>query len=341
MRSKDIDAFCKNIIDINDPNLINQQFDNVSKEDLLDLTNKFLEKHSQFKQAIVSALHRLFDDLPEFAELLNKSIERTYFDLAQETLYQPLREEAFKKQNQALYIVKRMVHMGEQPGISSGILLSWIIQEMNEAEKFMIEGLSSRDSDTQRCSLVAFSSVIGSTQIHEKNRYFEILKDIAPNVLQENIIHLIICLQYAYEELPEEFESILEKEITCRGSEAAKEYIRFVQHKPRLSVSILQKAVEILEYGAQESYIIYMGLAKIYEYNPDFVVERLQKRLVDKQIRLTGSLWGDGYLPHKINEIGSEPVLRMIESQIDNGNSVLLNMGESILKDFYEANSER
>jgi hypothetical protein len=316
-------------------NLINQQLDNVSKEDLLDLTNEFLENPPQFKQAIVSALHRLFDDVPEFAELLNKSFERTYFDLAQETLYQPLREGAIKKQNQALSIVKRMVHMGEQPGISAGILLSWIVQEMNKAEKFMIEGLSSRDSDTQRCSLVAFSLVIRSTEIHEKDRYFEILKDIAPNVLQENITHLIICLQYAYEELPDEFESILEKEITCRGSEAAKEYIRFVHYKPRISVSILQKAVKILEHRAQESYTIYMGLAKIYEYNPDFVVERLQKRLIDKQIRLTGNLWGDGYLLHKINEIGSEPVLRMIESQIDNGNSVLLNIGESILKDFF------
>jgi len=60
-------------------------------------------------------------------------------------------------------------------------------------------------------------------------------------------------------------------------------------------------------------------------------LKNLKKRLIDhKRIRLA-----DGFLLHKINEIGSGPVIEMLESLIDEGNSVLLNIGESILKDFF------
>ena len=87
----------------------------------------------------------------------------------------------------------------------------------------------------------------------------------------------------------------------------------------------------MVESEDPESDIFDMGLAKIYESNPGFVVEKLKKRLIDHQrIRLA-----DGFLLHKINEIGSGPVIEMLESLIDEGNSVLLNIGESILKDFF------
>ncbi len=178
MSPEDIEAFCKSIIDVEDPKLINQQLDKVSKEDLLGLTNRFLENPFLFEHALVAVLFRLFEDSQEFAGLLNNFFEKTYFDLAQEKLYKSLREGIIERQNQAFSLVKRMIHLGKHPGISSGILLSWIVRDMNEAEMFMIEGLSSKDSDVQRCSLVAFSSVMCSTEIHPKSQYFELLKEI-------------------------------------------------------------------------------------------------------------------------------------------------------------------
>ncbi len=331
MKPEDIEAFCKSIRDIEDIKLIHQQLDKISNEDLLDLTNRFLQNPFQFKQATVYALHRLFEDTPEFADILNNFFVKTCSDYACVTLYEPLKEKLSRMQNQVFSLLKRMMHLGKVQGIPSGILLSWIIQDMIEAEEFMVEGLSSKDSDVQRCSLVALQSVLCRSDIQEKGKYFETLKRIASSISQDNIYHLINCLQCCFEELPDEFEPILEKEIINRGSEAAKDYIRFVHYKPKISFSILQKAVEMLESMDPDSQIIDTGLAKIYEYDPDFFVEILRIRLQDyKRARLT-----DGYLLQRINEVGSEPVLRMIDSEIDNGNPILLNIGEGILENFF------
>lgn len=330
MKSEDIEAICKSIMDINDPDLINQQLDKVPKEDLLDLTNKFLVNPFRFKQAIVSALYRLFDDTPEFAELFNNFFERTYFDFAQEKLYKPLREGIVKKQNQVFSLVKRMVHIGKHSGISAGILLSMIVQEMDEAEKFMIEGLKSRDTDLQRCSLIALNPIICNAGIQKKSEYFDTLKKNSSNISQENSHLLIRCLQCAFES-DDSFESILESEITRRDITGAKEYIQIAHGRPKISISILQKAVEMLESMEPESKIIDMGLAKIYEKDPSFVIKKLRDRLYNHNwIMLT-----DGYLLHKINEIGNEPVIKMIESQIDGGNPVLLQVGENLLENFF------
>ncbi len=336
MKPEDIEAICKSIRDVEDPELINQQLDNVSKEDLLDLTKKFLQNPFLFKHATVYALHRLFEDTPEFAEVLNNFFEKTCSDYACGTLYEPLREKLSDKQCQVFSLLKRMMHLGNIQGIPSGILLSWIVQEMSEAEKFMVEGLGSKDSDVQRCSLVALQSVLCSSDIQEMRKYFEILKQIASSISQDNIYHLINSLQCGFEKLPDEFEPILEREIINRGTEAAKDYIRFVHYKPKISFSILQKAVEILDSEDPKNDMIDMGLAKIYEKNPNFVVEKLRKKLYDHN-------WmgfADGFLIHKIREIGIEPVLEMIESEIDACNPTLLNIGESIIEHLFQRSED-
>lgn len=325
MKSEDIDAICKSILDINDPDLINQQLDKVSNEDLVDLTNKFLERPFQFESVLTSALNRLFDDTAEFAEMFNNFYEKTYLDLT------PLREGTIKKQKQVFSLVKRLIHIGKRPGISAGILLSWIVQEMDEAENFMIEGLNSNDLDLQRCSLIALNSIISNADIQEKSEYFDILKKVTSNISHENTNLLIFCLQCAFEEDEDSFGTFLESEIIRRGIKGAKEYIQVILGRSKISVSILQKAVEIVESEDPESNIVDMGLAKIYESNPGFVVEKLKTRLIDhKRIRLV-----DDFLLFKINEIGTRPVIEMLESLIDDGNSVLLQVGESILEDFF------
>lgn len=77
--------------------------------------------------------------------------------------------------------------------------------------------------------------------------------------------------------------------------------------------------------------LVDVGLAKLYESDPNFVVEKLKKRLRDHdRIRLANNI-----LLHKINEVGSGPVMEMFESLIDEGNPVLLLEGETVLQFFF------
>lgn len=331
MTPEDIEVFCKKISRTNDSNYINQQLTNFSEEDLIDLANGFRQQPFNFKLALAAILDKLFEDTREFADLLNKYFEKTCGDPAKGILHEPLREEIIKQQNKTLCLVKRMVHLGDRPGISAGILLSWIVEELDEAENFMVNGFTSENLDVNRCALVAFSAIICNSKKHVKRKYLDVLKIISSDLAHDNLYHLIVCLQCAYEKLPNEFESVLIDRISSSGFEGAKQYILFAKFRPKVSISTLQKAIEILESETIETDIIDIGLAELYELNQNFVIEKLKNRLLNR----SNITIADEHLLHKINEIGSEPVLRMIESQIDEGNPILLNIGESILEDFF------
>ncbi len=327
----EIDAFCKKILKNNACDYIDKQLDELSRNDLYDLANKFSESPSQFNYALMSTLNRLFDDTPEFVRTLSKFFENCP-DFACEPQYKHLIEEkAVEKPYQAFSIVKSMLHLGDTPGVSSGIILSLLVEEMGEARDFMISCMYSEDIPSQRCSLVALNTILHDTETRNQNEYLDLLKKIAPSISQENTHFLILCLQCACEENAYDFKPILESEIIQRGVDAASNYIRFVRYRSKASNDILQKAIEILESKVPDSRYIDVGLAKIYENNHDFVVEKLKKRILSpKTIKLM-----DDYLLYEIKKIGIEPVISMVESLIDEGKLTRLHTKEIMLKDLF------
>lgn len=56
----------------------------------------------------------------------------------------------------AFNIAKSMRNLGDEKGISAGILLFMIYGKMGEVETFVIKGLESEEENYQRCSLVCF-----------------------------------------------------------------------------------------------------------------------------------------------------------------------------------------
>ena len=331
MEPTEIDAFCKKILKNNACDYIDEQLDELSRNDLYDLANKFLESSFRFNYALISALNRLFDDTPEFVRTLSKFFENCP-DFACGPKYKHLIEEkAVEKPYQAFSLVKSMLHLGDTPGVSAGILLSWLVEEQEEANDFMISGLYSEDIPSQRCSLVALNALLHDTETRNQKKYLDLLKKIAPFISQENTHFLIFSLQGAFEEDAEDFKPILESEIIQRGVDAASNYIRFVRYRSKASNDILQKAIEILESEVPDSPDINIGLAKIYENNPDFVIERLKKRILNrKRIKLI-----DDSLLSEIKKIGIEPVLSMVESLIDDGKLTQLHTKEIWLKDLF------
>lgn len=330
MEPTEIDAFCKKILKNNACDYIDKQLDEISRSDLYDLANTFLESPFQFNYALISTLNRLFDDTPEFVRTLFKFFE-TCPDFACGTQYKRLIEEkAVEKPYLAFSLVKSMLHLGDTPGVSSGIILSLLVEEMGEARDFMISGMYSEDIPSQRCSLVALHALLYGAG-RKKKKYLDLLKKIVPIVSQENTRFLIPCLQCAFEENADDFKPILESYIIQRGADAASIYIRFSRDKPKASTDVLQKAVEILESTVPKSRYIDLGLARIYENNTDFVVERLKKRILNrKTIKLMN------YYPlSEIKKIGIEPVLSMVESLIDDGKLTQLHTKEIGLKDLF------
>ena len=331
MEPIEIDAFCKKILKDNDRDYIDEQLDELSRNDLYDLANKFSESPSQFNYALMSTLNRLFDDTPEFVRTLSKFFENCP-DFACEPQYKHLIEEkAVEKPYLAFPLVKSMLHLGDTPGVSSGIILSLLVEEMGEAMDFMISGMYSEDIPSQRCSLVALNTLLHDTETRNQNEYLDLLKKIAPFISPENTHFLILCLQCAFEEDADDFKPILESEIIRRGADAASIYIRFVRDGSETSTPIVQKAVEILESTVPDSRYIDVGLAKIYENNHDFVVERIKERLLKRD---TIELMDYGSLD-EIKKCDVEPIMSMVESLIDEGKLTQLHTKEIMLKDLF------
>ena len=327
----EIDVFCKKILKDNAREYIDKQLDELSRNDLYDLANKILDTPFRFESyALVSIVTRLFDDTPEFMKLLITFLEKTYPNFISEPLYKRLEEKVAKRSHQAFALVKSMAYLGNEPGVSSGYLLSLLVREMEEAKDFMIKSLSSNDVPVQRCSLMALHSLLYGFGKNNRN-YLNLLEKIAPNISQENLELLISCLQCAFEENANEFRPVLESELIRRGADAASSYIEIARGGSATSAPILQKAVEILESEVPDSEDIDVGLAKIYENNPDFVVERIKERLLKRD---TIELMDYGSLD-AIKKCDVEPIMGMVESLIDEGKLTHLHTKEIGLKNLF------
>lgn len=298
------EEFYKNLINEQNINLVDQRLNKFGKEELFNLAKSLLKKPFEFKTTLTYILCRLFEDSQEFAELLNTFLEMTFSE-------EPLSKDIVNHKIIMFSLVKKMVHIGKNPGRSAGIILSWIIQEMEDAKDFMILGLNSDDICLQKCSLIALNSIMHEDKIEYD---FGILKKVSQNIGQENTGLLMVSLQYAYEK-DNSYEEILEYEIIRRDIIGAKDYVIISHNRKNVSIKSLKKAIDILEQDDVNDEIVEMGLTKIYVHDQNFVVEKIRKRL--QNVLFLSSK--HSYLIEKINWIDPTPLLEMVETEIDNG----------------------
>lgn len=304
MEFKYTEEFYKNLINEQNINLVDQRLNKFSKEELFNLAKSLLKKPFEFKTTLTYVLCILFEDSQEFAELLNTFLEMTFSE-------KPLSKDIVNQKIIMFSLVKKIVHIGKNPGRSAGIILSWIVQEMEDAKEFMILGLNSDDICLQKCSLIA----LNSTMYEDKIEYdFGILKKVSQNIGQENTSLLMVSLQYAYEK-DNSYEEILEYEIIRRDIIGAKDYVIISHNRKNVSIKSLKKAIDILEQDDVNNEIVEMGLTKIYVHDQNFVVEKIRKKL--QNILFLSSR--HSYLIEKINEIGPDPIFEMLETEIDKG----------------------
>lgn len=342
MNIDEVSGFVDRIIN-NSSTEINEQIALLDDDYLYNLANYLLEKrHNYYVREkrknyfviLVNILVKLFDSREEFATLFCEFLEGPYEYWNYKDDNQIIKSMVVEKPDISFSIVKSMVNKGANQGISAGILLSMIHDTISEASDFLIKGLESENVNLQRCSLVSLS-IITDKDV-ESNSYLDVLEKVSAAISNENEIQLIQCLKFARIRKPQVFNNILEREIQNRGSSAARTYIRFNKHNDSESIQILKIAIQVLESESADEKCIDKGLAQVYEFDPSFVVERIRKRLY----KTDGINLMDHYLELRIKEIGNEPIIDMIESEIDINNPFLSEIGESVLKDLFTDNQE-
>lgn len=309
--------------------------DHKSNEYILELFEQIIDNNPfLYEPAIGIIISKIYSEEDRFVRLLCKLIENTSSDLAFDKIIEPIKEIALRQQEKTLAIANKMINIGIRPGICSGIIISPLLGR-DIVDKEMILNLKSNDPVLQRYSLVA----ICNSFLKRDEKIFKLfipnLLKVAENVNLDNTDILIQCLIRVYLINKDSVLPILEREIEQRGYVAAATYLRTTRYEKELPISLLKKALHIIEVETPESEMIDDALGRIYEEDQSFVVERLRERLREGGIRLAGTM-----LEYNIKRVGPSPVIQMLEEEIDNGNLTMINVGESILKNFVLSKQE-
>jgi len=319
---------------------IERELEPFSEKELYSCAYKILEKPYKVNEILLIILRKLFEDRKEFVDLFCKFLEEAYDPYyLRKSKVEIIQDVVTERVDIAFNIAKTMINLGDKKGISAGILLFMISDKMEEVEMFVIQGLESENENFQRCSLVCFLYIMNKG-IYDIDKYLQILKNVAPNISDENEDQLILSLQLALNIKPDIFQQILESEIGRRGVSAARNYISNYIRMNRVysenSILLLKKSIEILESNSSDEMWVDWGLAEVYKSDPDFVFKRIETRLGDRRrIRLM-----DYQLETRIKEIGNGPIIEFIESEIDSHNQNPEYIRESVLIDLFSSQEE-
>ena len=297
-----------------------------------EIVEHMLDKPFQYEQGLVEAIQFLAEDSMAYANLLNKFFIKTRY-VHPRWYWGPI--EAFFRNdpNLACSLSHKMLQLDTSDGLSSGMLLTWILPINEEGFRYVIDNLNSQDEKTRRCSAIAIGSVLFEKDFPGKD---ELLDGLAKGALATTQLlpELFIALQRAYEHNPTVFEKVICQLIERFGVEAAREYIRASNDKSNVSINSLKMAVETLERNGGDGQTIDRGLATIYRLDKGFVVERLRTRLLAQE-----SLYdNNSHLTFLVTEEDPAPVIKMIMEEVGKGNRLLDFMAVNDLDDLLKEN---
>lgn len=305
-----------------------------SNKELLEIFEHIIKDNPFFyESAIEFIVNRLYSSNESFVKLLCSLIEKTSFDLAFEKIINPIKKVAFNNPEKTVKIIKKIIDLKIGNGMCSGLIISPLLGDSTiNAE--IISYLNSNDPFLQRHSLVAIDEFLSTKSDTETSKLLiENLTRAVENIDQKNTDILVQCLIDAFLIDRESILPVLEREIERRGYLAAIVYAKNASFQRELPVSLLKKAVQIIESENPESKIIDRALARIYEEDKDYVINKLRER-----IRESDKIAGD-MLIHVIQKDYSA-VIQMLEEEIDNRNHMMVYFGEYVLEKFFPSKKE-
>jgi hypothetical protein len=324
---------------------INKQLDQVpiilngrSEGELFDLFEEIIHNNPFFYRSVISyIIDIIITDSDEFIELLSKLLEHTINDLAFSTILDPIKRTVSNNPEVALSIAAKTRKLGSRPGLSSGLIKSPLLG-LNRIDQETIENLSSGDQQLEVESLVAIIGIINIEEEKEKmSRFVPHVFENAEEIHEENIDLLINCLIMTFLYYDKEIAlKILEQELLHRGFPAIIAFIMQTRYRDDFPVYLYNMALLTMEKEGVNNELIDIPLSRIYKEEPNIVVEKLRDRLKPG----ARSSFLKGHLLHVVKSEGPEPVIKMIEEEIDKENKALQHFGEQYLNDLMKDYSD-
>lgn len=315
---------------------VEEYLEKKSDKELLEIFEHIIENNPFFyESAIEFIVNKLYSSNESFLRLLCSLIEKTSSDLAFEKVINFIKKVASNNPEKTVEIVKKIIDLKIGDCLCSGLIISPLLGD-NTINNEIVSYLNSNDLFLQRHSLVAIHSFLSTKSDTETAKHLiENLTRIAENIDQENTDILVQCLIDAFLINKESILRVLEREIERRGYLAAIVYAKNASFQRELPISLLKKAVQIIESENPENEIIDRALARIYEEDKDYVINKLRERIRESdKVRIAGSM-----LIYTIQKDYSV-VIQMLEEEIDNRNYKMVYFGEHILEELFPSRKE-
>ncbi|MBO8143542.1 MAG: hypothetical protein H0Z16_03020 [Thermodesulfobacterium sp.] len=315
---------------------VDEYLEKKSDKELLEIFEYIIKNNPfSYESAIEFIVNKLYSSNETFVKLLCSLIEKTAFDLAFGMIISPIKRVASNNPKKTVEIVKKIIDLKIGDGLCSGIIISQLLEDSAINDE-IISHLKSNDLFLQKHSLVAIHEFLTTKSDTEHTKFLiENLIRVVENIDQENTDILVQCLIDAFFIDRESILPVLEREIERRGYLAAIIYAKNVLFRRELPISLLKKAVQIIESENSENEIIDIALARIYEEDKDYVINKLRERIRESdKVRIAGDM-----LIYAIQKDYSA-VIQMLEEEIDNRNYKMVYFGEHILKEFFPSKKE-
>lgn len=312
---------------------ISEILGNIPKEELLLVFKRIVDNDPFIcSEALAYLIEKLYADEEEFVKILCKLIHSNYTDFAFNQITNHIFEKARANPEITINIAKIIDNVSDmKPGLCSGIIKTPLLGE-NLIDKEICLNLESEDLTLQFQSLIA---IFGFFRISKnKNLFVSHLVKTAKNIDEDNSEILIQCLSIAYHNNKSVYSTIKE-EIETRGYIAAKTFINTIRCQDDSCISLLETAVQIVSSETPNHNIVDAALAKIYEKDPNFVVNKIHDRIYTTN----RPVLADVMLASTIQS-NPTPVIEMLEKEMDTQNHTIRRFGGDFLRDFLKSDHE-
>jgi len=270
----------------------------------------------------------LYEDSGNYAAIISKYLQNSQVSHQKDQI---LKEKAIENVDISLAVVERALTYSTPQGAASGVIMSWLIDVSKQVKGKLKDFLVSERRELTQCAITTLYCLLCSKKKSPStDEVLNILREHQPNIPESSYFQYLSVLHCASESDPETFEPIITRVLNEYGVSATKEYVHVIAGREHCSQSLLHHVIEILRLDPDCNAELSQVLARMYQVSPEYVVDYV------RNIVNSGLMYYQlpDFLKLEFNTYENDPLLRLIEDEIDKCNRHFIILGHYLLKDF-------
>ena len=323
-----IEYIAEKLHNVEDLTIIDTIVSPLNRDTLVSLFDKFMQDPVSHEYSIIHILVRLYEDSGKYAAIISEYLQNFQVSHQKDQI---LKAKAIENVDISLALVERALTCSIPQGAASGVIMSWLIDVSEQVKEKLKDFLVSERRELTQCAITTLYCLLCSKmKSPNTDEVLNILREHRPSIPESSYFQYLSVLHCASESNPETFEPIIMQILNDYGVSAAKEYAHVIAGREHCSQSLLHHVIEILRSDPDCNEELPLLLARMYRVSPEYVVDHV------RNIVNAGLMYYQlpDFLKREFNTYENDPLLRLIEDEIDKCNHHFIILGHYLLEDF-------